>query len=287
MEKILIADDEQLMRQLVIDFLRPEGYEILEASDGKEALEIYDKEHPDLILLDVMMPGYDGWTVCREIRRESTVPIMMLTAKGEEIDQLFAYDLGADEYITKPFSPKILVAKIKALLRRSQNEQETHEIDEGVAIDRDARQVVLDGKNVDLSPTEYKLLNYLMSNTGKALSRRQILNQVWNYDYYGDLRTVDTHINRLRIKLGDKGRYIRTVRGYGYRYDGKVLVTRSIKDVNLVIPIIKFHYRSRHRDTTLFLNLHPVGCSRFLNLITFYSTRHLNLTTEKQQLFRQ
>lgn len=221
MEKILIADDEQLMRQLVIDFLKPEGYEILEASDGKEALEIYDKEHPDLILLDVMMPGYDGWTVCREIRRESTVPIMMLTAKGEEIDQLFAYDLGADEYITKPFSPKILVAKIKALLRRSQNEQETHEADDGVAIDRDARQVVLDGKNVDLSPMEYKLLNYLMSNTGKALSRRQILNQVWNYDYYGDLRTVDTHINRLRIKLGDKGRYIRTVRGYGYRYDGK------------------------------------------------------------------
>lgn len=221
MEKILIADDEQLMRQLVIDFLKPEGYEILEASDGKEALDIYDKEHPDLILLDVMMPGYDGWTVCREIRRESTVPIMMLTAKGEEIDQLFAYDLGADEYITKPFSPKILVAKIKALLRRSQNEQEMHEADDGVAIDRDARQVVIDGKNVDLSPTEYKLLNYLMSNTGKALSRRQILNQVWNYDYYGDLRTVDTHINRLRIKLGDKGRYIRTVRGYGYRYDGK------------------------------------------------------------------
>lgn len=221
MEKILIADDEQLMRQLVIDFLKPEGYEILEASDGKEALDIYDREHPDLILLDVMMPGYDGWTVCREIRRESTVPIMMLTAKGEEIDQLFAYDLGADEYITKPFSPKILVAKIKALLRRSQNEQETHEADDGVAIDRDARQVVIDGKNVDLSPTEYKLLNYLMSNTGKALSRRQILNQVWNYDYYGDLRTVDTHINRLRIKLGDKGRYIRTVRGYGYRYDGK------------------------------------------------------------------
>ena len=221
MEKILIADDEQLMRQLVIDFLKPEGYEILEASDGKEALDIYDKEHPDLILLDVMMPGYDGWTVCRDIRRESTVPSMMLTAKGEEIDQLFAYDLGADEYITKPFSPKILVAKIKALLRRSQNEQETHEADDGVAIDRDARQVVIDGKNVDLSPTEYKLLNYLMSNTGKALSRRQILNQVWNYDYYGDLRTVDTHINRLRIKLGDKGRYIRTVRGYGYRYDGK------------------------------------------------------------------
>lgn len=219
MEKILIADDEQLMRQLVIDFLKPEGYEIVEAADGKEALEKYRSEHPDLILLDVMMPGYDGWTVCREIRRESTVPIMMLTAKGEEIDQLFAYDLGVDEYITKPFSPKILVAKIKALLRRVQAEEEQPQAAEGVSIDRDARQVVIDGKNVDLSPTEYKLLNYLMTNAGKALSRRQILNKVWNYEYYGDLRTVDTHINRLRIKHGDKGYVIKTVRGYGYRYE--------------------------------------------------------------------
>ena len=221
MEKILIADDEQLMRQLVVDFLQPEGYELLEAADGKEALELYKKEHPDLVLLDVMMPGYDGWTVCREIRRESAVPIMMLTAKGEEIDQLFAYDLGVDEYITKPFSPKILVAKIKALLRRVQKEQEVQKIEDGVSIDQEARQVVLDGKNIDLSPTEYKLLTYLVSNAGKALSRRQILNKVWNYDYYGDLRTVDTHINRLRIKLGDKGKYIQTVRGYGYRYDAK------------------------------------------------------------------
>lgn len=221
MEKILIADDEQLMRQLVVDFLQPEGYELIEATDGKEALELYQKEHPDLVLLDVMMPGYDGWTVCREIRRESAVPIMMLTAKGEEIDQLFAYDLGVDEYITKPFSPKILVAKIKALLRRVQKEQEVQKIEDGVSIDQDARQVVLDGKNIDLSPTEYKLLTYLVSNAGKALSRRQILNKVWNYDYYGDLRTVDTHINRLRIKLGDKGKYIQTVRGYGYRYDAK------------------------------------------------------------------
>ena len=219
MEKILIADDEQLMRQLVIDFLKPEGYEIVEAADGKEALEKYRSEHPDLILLEVMMPGYDGWTVCREIRRESTVPIMMLTAKGEEIDQLFAYDLGVDEYITKPFSPKILVAKIKALLRRVQAEEEQPQAAEGVSIDRDARQVVIDGKNVDLSPTEYKLLNYLMTNAGKVLSRRQILNKVWNYEYYGDLRTVDTHINRLRIKLGDKGYAIKTVRGYGYRYE--------------------------------------------------------------------
>nr|WP_275068600.1 response regulator transcription factor [Megasphaera stantonii] len=217
----MIADDEQLMRQLVVDFLQPEGYELIEAADGKEALELYQKEHPDLVLLDVMMPGYDGWTVCREIRRESAVPIMMLTAKGEEIDQLFAYDLGVDEYITKPFSPKILVAKIKALLRRVQKEQEVQKIEDGVSIDQDARQVVLDGKNIDLSPTEYKLLTYLVSNAGKALSRRQILNKVWNYDYYGDLRTVDTHINRLRIKLGDKGKYIQTVRGYGYRYDAK------------------------------------------------------------------
>ena len=221
MEKILIADDEQLMRQLVVDFLQPEGYELIEAADGKEALELYQKEHPDMVLLDVMMPGYDGWTVCREIRRESAVPIMMLTAKGEEIDQLFAYDLGVDEYITKPFSPKILVAKIKALLRRVQKEQEVQKIEDGVSIDQEARQVVLDGKNIDLSPTEYKLLTYLVSNAGKALSRRQILNKVWNYDYYGDLRTVDTHINRLRIKLGDKGKYIQTVRGYGYRYDAK------------------------------------------------------------------
>lgn len=222
MEKILIADDEQLMRQLVIDFLQPEGYEMLEAADGKEALQIYHGQHPDLVLLDVMMPGYDGWTVCREIRRESSVPIMMLTAKGEEIDQLFAYDLGVDEYITKPFSPKILVAKIKALLRRTQKEEnEITAAADGVSINQEARQVVLDGKNIDLSPTEYKLLTYLVTNAGKALSRRQILNKVWNYDYYGDLRTVDTHINRLRIKLGDKGKCIQTVRGYGYRYDAK------------------------------------------------------------------
>lgn len=219
MEKILIADDEQLMRRLVHDFLLPEGYELMEAADGKAALAAYEQYHPDLILLDVMMPGYDGWTVCREIRRESAVPIIMLTAKGEEIDQLFAYDLGVDEYVTKPFSPKILVAKIKAVFRRSKHAAEGEAC--GVCLDKDARQVVLDGKNVDLSPTEYKLLNYLMSNSGKALSRRQILNQVWNYDYYGDLRTVDTHINRLRIKLGIKGEYIQTVRGYGYRYNAR------------------------------------------------------------------
>lgn len=222
MEKILIADDEELMRQLVADFLRPEGYEVLEAADGKQALEIFNDQKPDLVLLDVMMPGYDGWTVCREIRRTSTVPIVMITAKDEEIDQLFAYDLGVDDYITKPFSPKLLVAKMKVLLRRLHGEQDEKEEAvpaEGVAIDRDAHQVLIDGKSTDLSPTEYKLLNYLMTNAGKALSRRQILNKVWNYEYYGDLRTVDTYINRLRIKLGHRGSYIQTVRGYGYRYD--------------------------------------------------------------------
>jgi two-component system response regulator ResD len=221
MEKILIADDEELMRQLVADFLKPEGYEVIQAEDGKKALELYFDKHPDLVLLDVMMPGYDGWTVCREIRRESSVPIIMITAKGEEIDQLFAYDLGVDEYITKPFSPKILVAKIKAVLRRGQQENDGQATigAEGVSIDREAHQVVLDGQCLKLSPTEYELLNYLMINAGKALSRRQILNKVWNYDYYGDLRTVDTHINRLRIKLGEKGKLIQTVRGYGYRYE--------------------------------------------------------------------
>ena len=219
MEKILIADDEALMRQLVVDFLQPEGYEIIQAADGKQALELYSEQHPDLVLLDVMMPVYDGWTVCREIRRESTIPIIMITAKGEEIDQLFAYDLGVDEYITKPFSPKILVAKIKAVLRRGLHESLT--VSDGVAIDDEAHQVTIDGQTVDLSPTEYKLLNYLMINAGKALSRRQILNKVWNYDYYGDFRTVDTHINRLRIKLGDKGKLIQTVRGFGYRYEQK------------------------------------------------------------------
>ena len=223
MEKILIADDEELMRQLIADFLRPEGFEVLEATDGKQALEIFNEQRPDLILLDVMMPGYDGWTVCREIRRTSTVPIVMITAKDEEIDQLFAYDLGVDDYITKPFSPKLLVAKLKVLLCHIHGEQDEKDASavpkEGVAIDREAHQVLIDGKSTDLSPTEYKLLNYLMTNAGKALSRRQILNKVWNYEYYGDLRTVDTHINRLRIKLGNRGSYIRTVRGYGYRYD--------------------------------------------------------------------
>ena len=218
--KILVVDDESRMRKLVKDFLEKKNFHVLEAGDGEEAMDIfYEEKDIALLILDVMMPKMDGWEVCREIRKNSKVPIIMLTARGDERDELLGFDLGVDEYISKPFSPKILVAKIKALLRRSQNDSETQETEAGVAIDRDARQVVLDGKNVDLSPTEYKLLNYLMSNTGKALSRRQILNQVWNYDYYGNLRTVDTHITRLRGKLGLPGEQIKTVRGFGYKIE--------------------------------------------------------------------
>ncbi|WP_337518120.1 response regulator transcription factor [Megasphaera sp.] len=225
MEKILIADDEQLMRQLVIDFLKPEGYEILEASDGKEALEIYDKEHPDLILLDVMMPGYDGWTVCREIRRESTVPIMMLTAKGEEIDQLFAYDLGADEYITKPFSPREVIARVKAVLRR------LHEIKdeskgtivriENLEIDMSAFIVKLNDQPVPCTPKEIEILYTLASNPGKVFSREHLLQSIWGYDFLGDTRAVDSHIKRMRAKLClPENRWdIKTVWGVGYRFE--------------------------------------------------------------------
>lgn len=221
MEKtILIADDEQLLRQLMHDFLLPEGFHILEAEDGKEALALFEEKSPDLVILDVMMPGYDGWTVCREIRKTSSIPIIMLTAKGEEIDQLFAFDLGADEYITKPFSPKILVARVKALFRRQESDTAVTPA-EGITINENAHQVSLGDEIVDLSPKEYELLTYLAGNAGKALSRQQILDKVWHYDYYGDLRTVDTHINRLRSKLKDKGKAITTIRGYGYRFEAE------------------------------------------------------------------
>lgn len=221
MEKtILIADDEQLLRQLMHDFFLPEGFHILEAEDGKEALALFEEKSPDLVILDVMMPGYDGWTVCREIRKTSSIPIIMLTAKGEEIDQLFAFDLGADEYITKPFSPKILVARVKALFRRQESDTAVTPA-EGITINENAHQVSLGAEIVDLSPKEYELLTYLAGNAGKALSRQQILDKVWHYDYYGDLRTVDTHINRLRSKLKDKGKAITTIRGYGYRFEAE------------------------------------------------------------------
>lgn len=219
-KKILVVDDEPLIRKLVSDFLKKEGYITLEAGDGKQALELFENgEDISLILLDVMLPEYDGWTVCREIRRKSKVPIIMLTARGEEFDELFGFQIGADEYISKPFSPSILIARINAVIRRSVPTKSAHVEYNGLSIDVSARQVIIDGNLVDLSPKEYELLIYLVDNYGKALSREQILNKVWGYDYFGDLRTVDTHINRLRIKLDTKNNYVQTVRGFGYRFE--------------------------------------------------------------------
>jgi two-component system response regulator ResD len=218
--KILVVDDEPLIRKLVTDFLKRQGYTTIEAEDGKKAMDMFwSEENIDLVILDVMLPEYDGFTVCREIRKKSKVPIIMLTARGEEFDEVFGLDIGADEYISKPFSPNILIARVNAVLRRSivtDSEVKTYI---GLTIDHNAHQVAINGSIVDLSPKEYELLAYLSENYGKALSREQILDKVWGYDYYGDLRTVDTHINRLRIKLGDKSNLIQTVRGYGYRFE--------------------------------------------------------------------
>lgn len=221
-EKILIADDEARMRKLVGDVLKKEGFSVIEAKDGQEALDMFHNNGDfDLIILDVMMPAYDGWTVCREIRKSSQVPVIMLTARGEESDELFGFDLGANEYIAKPFSLKILVARVQALLRRLGNNQGIKSFD-GLEIDDAGRYVYVTGTRIDMSPKEYELLLYLTENPGRALSREQILNAVWDYDYFGDVRTVDTHIKKLRLKLGEKGEYIQTVRGLGYRFEGGV-----------------------------------------------------------------
>lgn len=218
-KRILIADDESRMRKLVGDFLKKEGYSVIEAADGRQALDVFfENANLDLIILDVMMPGYDGWTVCREIRKSSRVPIIMLTARGEESDELFGFDLGADEYISKPFSLKILAARVQALLRRVEDNKGIKSFD-GLEIDEQGRYVYVDGANIEMSPKEYELLSYLAENPGKALSRDQILNAVWDYDYFGDARTVDTHIKKLRLKLGEKGEFIQTVRGLGYRFE--------------------------------------------------------------------
>lgn len=218
--KILLADDEARMRKLVSDFLKKEGYEVVEAEDGKAALDLF-RHIPDfsLVILDVMMPGYDGWSVCREIRKVSSVPIMMLTARSEETDELFGFELGVDEYITKPFSPMILVARVQALLRRTGNGARTVKAFDGLEIDEGGRVVRIDGVKVELTPKEFELLLYLTSNAGIALSREQILSSVWDYDYFGDARTVDTHIKKLRTKLGPKGAFIQTVRGLGYKFE--------------------------------------------------------------------
>ncbi|MBZ9634797.1 response regulator [Clostridium sp. FP1] len=218
---ILIADDEPLIRKLVKDFLKMEGFNIFEAQDGKEALDIFkeNKDKIDLVILDVMMPVYDGWSVCREIKKISDIPIVMLTARGEEVDEVFGFDLGADEYITKPFSPIILVSRIKAILRRIQGSKSEEIHFDKIEIDEKAHMVTIDNKIVTLSPKEYELLLYFIENKGIALSRDKILNTVWNYNYLGDLRTVDSHIKRLRSKLGEQGDLIQTVRGLGYRFE--------------------------------------------------------------------
>lgn len=217
--KILIADDELRMRKLVSDFLKKEGYQVFEAEDGMKALQLFDIEDFKLVILDVMMPGFDGWTVCREIRKKSSVPIIMLTARSEESDELFGFELGADEYITKPFSPMILVARVEALLRRIKSDLKVKKVFGDLELDESGRVVRVNGVKVDLSPKEFELLLYLTVNKGIALSREQILNAVWDYDYFGDVRTVDTHIKKLRLKLGDMGNYIQTVRGLGYKFE--------------------------------------------------------------------
>ncbi|EKQ58253.1 MULTISPECIES: response regulator transcription factor [unclassified Clostridium] len=221
-KKILVVDDEPLIRKLVTDFLKKQGYITVEAEDGRKAMDLFQSEEGiDLIILDVMLPEYDGFTVCREIRKKSKVPIIMLTARGEEFDEIFGLDIGADEYISKPFSPNILIARVNAVLRRvTKGAIDINLKDfQGLVIDQNAHQVTIEGDIVDLSPKEYELLTYLSENYGKALSREQILDKVWGYDYFGDLRTVDTHINRLRIKLDTKSEYVHTVRGYGYRFE--------------------------------------------------------------------
>ena len=219
--RILVVDDESRMRKLVSDFLVKQEYEVLEAKDGEEALDIFFKQKDiALLILDVMMPKMDGWEVCREIRAYSKVPIIMLTAKGNEHDELQGFELGVDEYITKPFSPKILVARVEAILRRT-NLLASEEAMEagGIELNKSAHRVLIDGVDVELSYKEFELLAYFIVNKGLALSREKILNNVWNYDYFGDARTIDTHVKKLRSKLGKKGELIKTIWGMGYKFE--------------------------------------------------------------------
>lgn len=220
---ILVVDDESRMRKLIKDFLVKKDYSILEAENGEEALEEFEekKDTIKLVILDVMMPKLDGWSVLRRIRQTSTVPVIMLTARGEEQDELFGFELGVDEYISKPFSPKILVARVEAILKRANPNKNATKNYGGIEIDSDGRTVSVDGKTVEMSLREYELLKYLVDNSGIALSREKILNNVWNYDYYGDSRTIDSHIKKIRHKLGKKGKYIETIRGIGYKFEVK------------------------------------------------------------------
>ena len=219
--KILVGDDESRMRKLVKDFLTKKNFQVLEAGNGEEAMDIfYEEKDIALIILDVMMPKMDGWEVCREIRKNSKVPIIMLTARSDERDELLGFDLGVDEYISKPFSPKILVARVEAILRRTgQNNPEDVISAGGIVIDKAAHLATVDGKPMELSFKEFELLTYFLENQGIALSREKILNSVWNYDYFGDARTIDTHVKKLRSKMGDKGEYIKTVWGMGYKFE--------------------------------------------------------------------
>ena len=220
---VLIVDDEARMRKLIKDFLAQKGFGILEAADGEDALKVFEENQNkiNLILLDVMMPKLDGWSVLRQIRQTSKVPIIMLTARGEEQDELFGFELGVDEYISKPFSPKILVARVEAILKRTQPEESKLKDYGGIVIDAEGRTVTVDGKQIEMSLREYELLKYLVDNKNIALSRDKILNNVWNYDYYGDSRTIDSHIKKIRHKLGKKGKYIETIRGIGYKFEIK------------------------------------------------------------------
>lgn len=218
--KILVVDDESRMRKLVKDFLVRKDYEVIEAENGEQAIDIFfSKKDIALIILDVMMPKLDGWQVCREIRQYSKVPIIMLTAKGDEKDELLGFDLGVDEYISKPFSPKILVARVEAVLRRTASTEEELLETGGIVLDKSAHQVKIDGVEIELSFKEFELLTYFVTNQGVALSREKILNNVWNYDYFGDARTIDTHVKKLRSKMGPKGDYIKTIWGLGYKFE--------------------------------------------------------------------
>ena len=219
--KILVVDDESRMRKLIKDFLEREGYQILEAADGLEALDIfYENKEIALIILDVMMPKMDGWGVCQEIRRMSQVPIVMLTARSEERDELRGFELGVDEYVTKPFSPKILVARVAAILKRAKSAMPEELLSVGgIEVDKAAHIVRVDGKDIDMSVKEFELLLYFLENQKLALTREKILNNVWNYDYFGDARTIDTHVKKLRSKLGVKGNYIKTIWGMGYKFE--------------------------------------------------------------------
>ena len=217
---ILIVDDEQRMRKLVRDFLVKQDFTVLEAADGEEAVDIFlENKEIDLVILDVMMPKMDGWETCREIRQYSQVPIIMLTARGSENDELRGFELGVDEYIAKPFSPKILVARVQALLRRTNSIIEENLEYGGIVLNRSAHEVLIDGERVELSFKEFELLTYFMENKDIALSRERILNHVWDYDYFGDARTIDTHVKKLRSKMGEKGQYIKTIWGMGYKFE--------------------------------------------------------------------